>query len=200
MRWFLLQVKPTTNSYTNNLNNQVSLSRSRRVLTRLSLVLDRVTENSCQCSTGWAGATIIVAGWTLLALWKFLSQNGNGLKKFLCKHTTHPHPHHNSICDKFVFADNMYRNLSNCYHHPAGSFTTISAAIANIVYRHTCLMPVQMQIDTCIHVCVCKWFVLFLFLRMLLTNLMSINALVLTAGKTHNELQLAHDIKSRLNP
>lgn len=51
------------------------------------------------------------------------------------------------------------------------------------------------------YTCMCVQVVCFvLFLRMLLTNLMSINALVLTAGKTHNELQLAHDIKSRLNP
>ena len=85
-----------------------------------------------------------------------LSPNGNGHKKFKCEHTTNPHSPRNLICDKIPFAhNNTYRNLTNCYHHPAGSFTTIYGAIARAVYRHACLMPVQMHVDTYIHVCMC---------------------------------------------
>ena len=64
----------------------------------------------------------------------------------------------NVLATNLICNNNTYRNLTNCYHHPAGSFTTISAAIARVVYRHTCLMPCANA--KVYHVCV--WSDLFL--------------------------------------
>ena len=135
---------PTQNSYANNLNNQVFI-----ISTRLSLLRFPVN-----VSTGWAGAAIYSRRVETIIVQAVLEPKWRWHKKFLHDiKPTHIQKSH-QICDRNTFAqNNTYRNLTNCYHHPAGSFTTISVAIARVVYRHTYLMPVQMiEEDAWIHV------------------------------------------------
>ena len=147
MRWFLLQVKPTSNSYTNNLNNQAFFISCSTEFNKISCQSCNRVSGSHDCSRRVETLIALGNSWTKRAMAQEVSVRYYNPPTF---------KHQNSICDRITFArTNTYRNLTNYYHHPAGSFTTISDAIARVVYRHSCLMPVQMHVDTYKHVCMC---------------------------------------------